>query len=382
MRELFFYCRITTGDVMKIVIIGSGPCGLVSAITIKKSHPDYEVVILEKDKGIGSRIKISGNGRCNFINKNLKAEDYSSSFSAHIIKYQDEVMKLFDEAGLLYYFDEQGRAYPYSESSSTIISCFNYLLDKYKVEVKTSYLVKSIQKQGTNFLINDDIKADKIVVAIGGISYLNEKLNYNRIVSDLDLKVTSLTPSLAPISVTSFPKELENKKVKCEVRLLKKHQEIFKERGEVLFKKDGLSGIVIFNLSAYLARTHTNNFNDYEVSLNLLPDIKDEELKTLISKNPTLERIFIEPLANLISKSNNKIDTIRNLKFGIRGIYEFKNSQVTSGGVELNQINDNLSLKKDRDIFVGGEFIDLDGVCGGYNIGLAMCSGYLIGKSI
>ena len=367
---------------MNILVIGAGPCGLVSAITIKKEHPDYQVTLLEKDKTIGSRIKISGNGRCNFINKNLRKEDYSSSFSEHIINYQEQVKKLFDEVGLLYYFDEQGRAYPTSESSSTIISCFEDLLNKYDVLVKTSYQVNAIKKEAGTYIINDELKADKLVVAIGGISYQNEKLNYNRIVSELNVNTTSLTPSLAPISVTSFPKELENKKVKCEVSLLQKNKTIFKERGEVLFKKDGLSGIVIFNLSAYLARSHTTNFKDYEVSLNLLPDIDEQELKDLVSKNPKLDHIFIEPLANYLNSFSNPLSKIRNLNFGVRGIYEFKNSQVTSGGVALSELNDNLSLKKDPNIFLGGEFIDLDGVCGGFNIGLAMCSGYLIGISI
>lgn len=371
-----------TGDDMRVIVIGAGPCGLMSAISIKRFHPNYQVILLEKDKDIGSRIKVSGNGRCNFINKNLLVDKYSSNFSQFVIKYQDEVMKIFDEEGLAYYFDNQGRAYPQSESSMTIIHLFKDLLKKYNIDLKVNYLVEKIEKIGKSYFINDELDADKIVVSIGGVSYLNDRLNFNKIINSLNVETTSLSPSLTPISVSSFPKNLENKKIKCEARLIYKNQIIFKEEGEVLFKKDGLSGIVIFNLSSYLARRHLNQFEDYQISLNILPKIDDETLKKMVIKNPSMNHILIQELAEYISTFSNKLASIRDLRFKIRGLYEFKNSQVTSGGVSLKEINENLSLKKDSNIFVGGEFIDIDGVCGGYNIGFALCAGFCIGKNI
>ena len=367
---------------VKVVVIGGGPCGIFSSICIKKNHPDAQVVLLEKENQIASRIKISGNGRCNFISKNLEESKYSSSFVSHIIKYQKEVLEVLEESGLSYYFDEENRGYPTSESSLTVIQALNFLLNKYKVEVKTNYLVTSIAKKEDKTVINDSLSCDKVVVCIGGISYLNERLNYNRIISSLDVKITPLTPSLAPISVSSFPKDLENKKVKCKVKLLEKGKTIFEEEGEVLFKKDGLSGIVIFNLSSILARKHLKDYSSFEVSLDLLPHVSDEKLASLIRINPNLDTIFIPQLASYLKSFSNLIKTIRDLRFKIRGIYEFKNSQVTSGGISLDQINLDLSLKKNPNIYVGGELIDIDGQCGGYNIGYCLCSGYLIGKEI
>lgn len=366
---------------MKVIVIGSGPCGLLSAISIKKHHPEYDVLILEKDASIGSRIKISGNGRCNFINKELSVDKYSSSFVEPIIKYQKDVLNLLDETGFSYYFDDQGRGYPTSESSLTFINVLRDLLNKYNIEVKTKYLVNKIEVN-EKILINDEIKCDRLVLAIGGISYLNEKLNYNRITSELGLDVTQLTPSLTPISVNHFPNELENKRVKCNAKLLYKNQVIKEEKGEVIFKKDGLSGICIFNLSSYLARKHLKDFDGYQISLDLLPDKNEFEIKKLISLNASLTHIFINELANYLNTFSDLVKTIKDLRFKIRGLYEFKNSQVTSGGVSLGQINSNLSLKADNRIFLGGELIDIDGDCGGYNIGFALCSGYLIGKEI
>lgn len=367
---------------MEVIVIGGGPCGLLSAINIKKVHPNYKVLLLEKEKDIGPRIKISGNGRCNFINKNLVVSKYSSSFVDHILKYQGEVLKILEEVGFAYFFDEEGRGYPLSENSSTVIQVLKDLLEKYQVEYLTSYQVTNIIKQENKYVINNQFTCDKLVVATGGISYLNDRLNYNRIISELQLSTTMLTPSLAPISVSSFPKELENKKIKCHVKLLDQNKIVFEESGEVLFKKDGLSGIVIFNLSAYLSRLHLTNYQNYQISLNLLPTISDDKLKELIRINPNLNHILIKELADYIFKFEDKFKAIRDLRFKVRGIYEFKNSQVTSGGVKLNQINSNLSLKSDPNIFLGGELLDIDGMCGGYNIGYALCAGYLIGISI
>ena len=366
---------------MKVVIIGAGPAGLMSAISIKKHHPEYDVIILEKDLDIGSRIKISGNGRCNFINNHLDSCHYSSTFVEKINYFQHDVMKLLNEVGFQYYYDEEGRAYPLSETANTLIQVFKTLITHYQVSVKTSYQVTSIDISH-KILINNEIECDRLVVCIGGISYLNERLNYNKIVSDLNLSVTNLSPSLAPLSVNSFPRELENKRVKCLVKLLYKNDVLKEEYGEVLFKKDGLSGIVIFNMSAILARQHLSNYHDYQISLDLLPQYNNKQISEIYKLNPTLDHVFGKEIASYLLSLNNPLLKIKDLRFNLRGIYEFKNSQVTSGGVMLNQINDDLSLKKDSRIYLGGEFLDIDGDCGGYNIGYAMCSGYLIGKFI
>ena len=367
---------------MKVVVVGGGPCGILTSISIKKFHPEYEVILLEKDKDIGSRIKVSGNGRCNFFNSCLSEDKYSSKFVNHVLPLKDEVLELFDQVGYRYFFDEQGRGYPISESSSTFIYVLKTLLNKYQVKVMTSYLVSNIEKNEKNIIINNDIVCDRLVLAPGGISYQNDKLNYNRIVSNLCLKTTDLTPSLSPLSVSSFPKELENKRIKCLVKLLNNNKVVKEEKGEVLFKKDGLSGIVIFNMSSYLARKHLTSFKDYQISLDLLPEFSSEEIKNMIGLNPSLEHIFIKEIADYLIKFNNVANIIKDLRFSIRGLYEFKFSQVTSGGVALEELTTTYSLKKDPRIYLGGEFIDVDGECGGYNIAFALCSGYYIGKNI
>lgn len=365
---------------MNIAIIGAGPCGIISAIEIKKNNPTYSVTLYEQNKEIGSRIKISGNGRCNFFNANISKEKYSNfSPIENILRCKEKLFSLLDESGLSYYFDEEGRYYPTSESSSTIIYCLEKLLIKYKVNVMTNIRVDCI---GENLKILG-IKYDKIIVAIGGISYNNDKLNYNSMIHYLSLTTSSMTPSLTPVSTSSFSNKMEGKRIKTLVRLYNDSHLVKEEYGEVIFKKDGVSGIVILNMSSYLARLHLKDYSHYHFEFDLLPKMKDSLLLELIDKDKSLRNLFIKEIADeILSRKGNIFDNIRKFKLNIRGLYEFKYSQVTSGGVSLECINKNLSLKNNPNIFVGGEFIDVDGECGGYNIAFALLSGIYIAKEI
>lgn len=372
---------------MKICVIGGGPFGILSAISIKKNHPSYEVVLLEKNENIGSRIKVSGNGRCNFFNANLKENKYSSpSFVKGIIPLKDKLFYLLDEVGLSYYFDEEGRYYPLSESSSTIIYCLTKLLNKYQVKVKTNFKVEKIFKENNKYIISSSLeeeKADKLVLGIGGVSFNNDRINYNNIIHQLGVDITLLSPSLTPLSTSSFSFKLEGNRRYCNVKLLKGNNIIKEEKGEVLFKKNGVSGIVIFNMSSYLSRLHLSSYDSYFLSLDLCPTLNDEELVQFLSKDPSLRNIFKEELAlYILSLGKNVFENIRDFRLQIKGLYEFKNSQVTSGGISLDEINSSFSLKKDPNIFVGGEMIDIDGECGGYNIAFALLSGLYIGEII
>jgi predicted flavoprotein YhiN len=310
----------------------------------------------------------------------LKADKYNSDFVKPIIEHNGEVFNLLKETGFMYYHDEEGRYYPISESSLTLINVFNDLLKKYKVNVVTSKEVKDIKYQDKIFI--DDEIFDRVVLSIGNISYQNDKINYNRLIKTLPLEITALTPSLAPISTTSFPSELENKRIKCEVSLIKNNKVLKKERGEVLFKKNGLSGIVIFNMACYLSRLHLKDYIGYEISLNLLPDLSKDQTKNLIANHINLHNILIDSLANYIDKSLDPVDMLSDMRFGVKGIYDFASSQVTSGGIALKEINPDLSLKINPHIYVGGEEIDIDGECGGYNIAFALNCGYHIGKNL
>ena len=367
---------------MKVVVIGAGPCGIMSSIEIKKNNPEYQVILLEKDsRSIGSRIKVSGNGRCNLGNSNINEKKYNHSlFVRDIISLKEDLFSYLNEGGLGYFTDEEGRIYPLSESSISVIHVLNNLLNKYGVDVKLDSKVVEIKKSGNKYRVlceKDEYFADKIVLAIGGISQLNDKSLYSKLLNELDVRITDLKPSLTPIFTSKFDKRLEGKRCKVNVKLFRDGDLVKIEDGEMLFKKDGVSGIVMFNMSSYLSRQHIDDYSSYYFIIDLLPKLTYHEYLKFRSIDSSLKNIMQEDIAReVVSKG---IDP-KEFLLEIKGLYDFKNSQVTSGGVSLEELNSNLSLKKDNNIFIGGETIDIDGECGGYNIEFAFLSGIKIGR--
>ena len=253
---------------MKVVVIGAGPCGIMSSIEIKKNNPEYQVILLEKDsRSIGSRIKVTGNGRCNLGNSNINEKKYNHSlFVRDIISLKEDLFSYLNEGGLGYFTDEEGRIYPLSESSLSVIHVLNNLLTKYGVKVELGCNVLSIEKQGDKYQVlceKTQYFADKIILSIGGISLNNDKNIYYSLLEDLDVKITQLNPSLTPIMTSKFDKRLEGKRTKVNVRLFRNGDLVKIEDGELLFKKDGVSGIVMFNMSSYLSRLHVEDYSDY-----------------------------------------------------------------------------------------------------------------------
>lgn len=367
---------------MEVIIVGAGPSGIMAAIEIKKNNPSYKVTILEKDsRSIGSRIKVSGNGRCNLGNMNINETKYNNSnFVKDILNLKEDLFSYLDEGGLGYFADDEGRIYPLSESSVSVIHVLNSLLTKYGVDVKLDTKVNMIVKENEKYRIlceKGEYSADKIVLAIGGISQLNDKDMYYKLLKNLNVKITSLKPSLTPILTSKFDKRLEGKRVKVNVKLFRNGDLVKIEDGEMLFKKDGVSGIVMFNMSSYLARQHIDSYEDYYFIIDLLPKISYHQYLKFRSIDSSLKNILQEDIAREVTSKG--IDP-KEMLLEIKELYDFKNSQVTCGGVDLTELNSNLSLKKDNNIYIAGETIDIDGECGGYNIEFAFLSGIKIGR--
>ena len=370
---------------MKVIVVGAGPCGIIASLRIKQLHPNCDVILIEKDNQIGKRIKVSGNGRCNFSNANISLTYYKNGeYIKHILdSFESHKDNLFKQLNLHYYSDEEGRMYPVTNSSKTIHNQLLNALIKAGVKIHTEEEVLSI---GEDLLITNKTKYayDKLILAIGGISYLYNS-NSHDILNNLNINETKLYPSLCPIKVKEkLPKEIVGKRAKATISLIKNNIEVFKESGEIIFKKDGLSGIVIFNASSYIA----NNYHeDYKIKVSFYDDLTKEEIliqEKKFNRIEILSSYLVDEIAEYLSKQNKSIyDLLTNLTFTFNGLYDFKESQVTSGGISLSEINlDNLSLKKYHNIFVGGELMDVDGRCGGFNIHFAFASGHFIAKNL
>ena len=253
---------------------------------------------------------------------------------------------------------------------------------------RTSKERKLENKDEIEKLLNEDI--DKAILAIGGFSYLyniEQKLDF---LNNSNVKISKITPSLTPIKTEKYlNKALEGKRFKVNLSLIYKDKLVYDEKGEILFKKDGVSGIVTFNISSYLARLHLDSYKDYRLEIDFAYDLSEDELETYLYNNnftleENLENLFIEELKDeLIKKGvNNVIKNIKHYSLKIVSLYPFKDSQVTSGGILNKSINHNKSLINMKNVYPCGEILDIDGLCGGYNIAFAFASGYYVGKCV
>lgn len=375
----------------RIAVVGGGPGGLTACYKIKEEHPDYQVVLFEKDEMIGKRIKVSGNGRCNLLNININQNDYYNGEKINYIlsyfnKYQN---KFFSELNLHLYHDEEGRMYPITNSSKTVINAFINALNRKGVVIKLNEKFISLNKNNDKYLLItscDKYIFDKVIFATGGASYLYKKEDYENIIKSLPYKINyeELSGVLCPIKVKEkINKACVGKRSKAKIYLYLNNDLIYEESGEILFKKDGISGIVIFNISRYIDYKKANL---YSIKINFIDGINknqiDNEL-SLYSKKEVISSYVVDEIADLIlSYYNNVYKGLSSFILHVDSLYSLNESQVTRGGILIEELNNDLSLKKDENIYFLGEMIDVDGKCGGYNIYFALASGYFVGSKI
>ena len=394
-----------------VAVIGGGPSGLLTAILASKNK---NVIILEKQSKVGKKILVTGNGRCNLTNIDLSIKYYNSNNMELVLKYLTKLnfidtIKLFKELGLLTRV-ENGNVYPYSNQATSVLDILRINLKKNNVEEICDFETINIKKFDSYYKIiskdKKEIDAKKVVISTGGKSYFpfDKDSSGYELLKMLGHNITNLYPSLTGIySDNKNLKNLKGIRVKSKATLLIADKKVKSEIGEVLFNEKGLSGICIFNLSQMIT---TNLDKNIEVSLDIVNDYSKEEMFNLIkekaSKNITIEELLIGIInknialallkelnyKNLNSNelSDNDIELIINKmkdwKFKIIGIKNFNEAQVTSGGVSLEEFDDNLESKISKGIYAAGEVLDVDGICGGYNLQWAWTSAYIVGKSI
>lgn len=343
---------------MKIAIIGGGACGLLAGNILSMNHIDYD---LYEKKKLGTKLLASGNGRCNISNINVSLDNYlNNQFAYNLVKEnQNELFNLFKKLHIYTYHDNEGRLYPLSESSKSI---FNILYKNIKNVLY--YECNNIKKIDNKYHINNKIY-DKVIICIGSnIQVLDYSYN---LLDNLNMKYKKFSPSLVGFKVKEDIHKLSGVRQKATVTLVNNDKIIHSEYGEVMFKDDGVSGICIMNLSSYY--NHLNSKNNSKVIIDFLNDNKFIELDSVLKPD----------LLDYINKYNlNPNKFILN----IVDSYDFKFAQVGVGGVDILSLNSDLSSKIDKNIYFGGEVIDVDGVCGGYNLMFAFTSSLVITRSI
>lgn len=371
----------------KVIIVGGGASGLMCALNSKTNN--NEVIILERNNMPGKKILMSGNGRCNFFNDDQDINRYHSNSnldSIFTIENVNRVLNFFNELGVKY-TTKNGYYYPYSNKSETINNTLINECIKKGVEIKCEYEVTSIKKEDNKFIINDELEGDILVLSTGSTSGLNYENFYGyTFLDDFNLDIVRTLPSLTKLVCEgNFFNKWNGIRTKAKVSSYNNDVLLKEESGEILLTDYGISGICVFNISRDIVRLLDDGKNA-SVKINFLEDISIEDLfnKDLTIKE-TLDRVLDEKLVDVIinkyhiPRDKNYDDLNNEEKNNLRhGLYEFelniidykdfKSSQVTQGGLSLDEVNDNFEVKNIDNLFVIGELLDIDGDCGGYNL--------------
>lgn len=359
-----------------VVIIGGGASGVSAAIELKKINNNLKVVILEQNDKILKKVLKTGNGKCNISNSGICKEKFNdfSLIEKHIKNI--DIKDFFLNEGLVLKELDCGRMYPYSETSSSVVNILLESIKKYNIEVVNNYKVSDIKKEKDIFVINNDIKAKYVVFSTGSKS--QEKTNGYEILKKLGHKITNLSPGLVSLETCEPTISMKGLRIKCKTII--NNQDYF---GELLFKENGISGIISFDISRVV------NIGDV-ISFDLAYEYSNEELFELFKNNKkeiVLMGLFPKMIyMDILKRSNGStksiVQQIKDYRFTIKGKGGFENSQITVGGVSLDDIKDTFESSIINGLYITGEVLNVDGASGGYNLYFAWLSGIASAKAI
>jgi len=416
---------------MKILVVGGGPAGMMAAITAAKNG--NEVILLEKMEKLGKKLLITGKGRCNITNSADIKEFYENIprnpkflYSAFNNFNNEDIVKFLEEKGVKTKVERGGRIFPVSDKAQDVLQAFKDEMKRLNIQVKVNTEVKGIlindgKVEGAVIKEGEIIYADKIILATGGQSYpvTGSTGDGYLIAKNLGHKVTEIKPSLIPMLASS--KDL----IKCQemqglslrnvaIKIQVDNKTVYSDFGEMLFTHYGVSGPTILSASAVIV--HTKNIENLlkENRVKLVIDLKpalDEaklddrilrdfsELKNKSYKN-SLDKLLPKTMIPVIIKETkinpdkkvneitkqerkNIIDLIKNFTVSIKGFRPINEAIVTSGGIDIKDINPKtMESKIINGLHFAGEIIDVDAYTGGFNLQIAYSTGYTAGNNI
>ena len=401
----------------RLVVIGGGAAGFFCAVNAARMNPDIEVILLEKTTKLLSKVKVSGGGRCNVTHALYDIVEMSKRYprGQNFVKktfhqfFTTDTIEWFKVRGVRLKTETDGRMFPVSDSSQTIIDCLLNEANLYGVKIKMMSEVRSLKLEGGKFNIQlsdlQPLASDFVCIACGGYS----KTSMFQWLRDLGHTIAEPVPSLFTFNLPKNPitqlmgVSVENTRLKIEGTKLV-------EEGPVLITHWGLSGPAVLRLSAWGARELRDLNYEFRVHINWLPDYNEQGLKEqfrnfrtsnsskkVINHNfgflPNRLWQFLSEqsgvknetrFGDLSSKTENIL--IKNLVdyvVEVKGKTTFKEEFVTAGGVNLSEVDSNTMMsRKVPNLFFAGEILDVDGITGGFNFQHAWTSGWIAAKTI
>ncbi len=420
---------------MNIIVIGGGPAGILSAISAAKHGNN--VTILEKNDTLGKKLLITGKGRCN-ITSSLDMSEFINNipgngkflYSAFQNFTNQDIISLLKKEGLNVKQERGNRIFPVTDNAQDVLNALLNKCRKLNIQIKTNIEVKEILVKENNVLgvrgkntkTNQEqvYNAEKIILATGGMSYPGTGSTGDgyMMAKKLGHTIMPVKGSLVPL-VLYFPKMWQDlqglslRNVKIQIKDETKQKVIYEDFGEMLFTHFGISGPIILSASAHLLRyKNIEQLLDEEkisIEIDLKPALTEETLdarilrdfeknKNKLFKNSLDEllpkkmidtvikqsKINSEKSVNEITKIERQelVKTLKKLKFEIQGFRDVNEAIVTSGGINIKEINPKtMGSKIIKGLFFAGEIIDVDAYTGGFNLQIAFSSGYTAGMN-
>ena len=401
----------------KVIVIGAGPAGIMAAITAAENH---KVLLIDSNEKIAKKLFITGKGRCNITNAKDIGDffDYIPGnphflYSALYSFTNNDVIEMIENEGTKLKVERGGRVFPESDKSSDIIKALSKKLSKAKVDIRLNSkvtdvffendIIKSVEINGS-----ERISADYFIIATGGASYpLTGSRGEGQVLAEkMGHKIIDLKPSLVPVELNGdWFKELMGltlKNIKLDI-LDSKNKVKYSNQGEMKFTSYGISGPIVLSGSRFIDYKDT-----YSISIDLKPSLDEKELDLRIQKDfkkyinkdfrNSLDDLLPQKMIPLIIKLSmidpykkvneitkierkNLVNAIKNIKGKVKGLRPLAEAIVTSGGVSTLEIDPStMKSKIINNLSFAGEVIDVDAFTGGYNVQIALSTGYLAGK--
>lgn len=375
-----------------------------------------EVTIIEKNSCLGKKLSMTGNGRCNLTNLDMRQEYYNPASRGRMKEWLgtcgvEDVISFFKSLGVVVK-SEDGYVYPLSGQAQAVVAALENELKRLGVNIIFGQQLKMISRTGESYEVvtdKDTYMADAVILATGGKSGAKSTMSTGDgyyICKKLGMHIKDTYPAL--VGFRCAPTETmpdAGVRSMAEISFILGNEVLARESGEIQLTKDGISGIPVMQASREIIRFVEEKKPVFAV-IDFFPDYDDSDFKALktdmlrLMDNRTLDEFLVGfcntsitgmILSRMKLSGNMKmknisttmaeciLDNYRALKLRLDSSYGFTASQVTSGGVSLGDIGSDLSYKNDRGIFIVGELLDVDGRCGGYNLQWAWTSGSIAG---
>lgn len=404
---------------MKIAVIGAGASGIIASIVAKRTNPDIEVDLYDKNDKIGKKLLITGNGRCNISNENITKNDYfgtDKNFVDFALKQftKYDLIRLFESFGVVLTTQEDGKIFPLSNEAKTVVRSLENTLISSGVNINLNISIEEITKNSDKFVLTlysrNSCEYDRVIIATGLNAYdqLGATDDAIKFAKSFDHQIIKTFESLVGLKTDfTYKKELFGVKKEALISLYidgVKRSEIF---GDLLFTNYGLSGLAILDISyqASLAladhkkvEIEANLFgyksemsnkiervfahNPDQLSLDLLANFVGYKLSLIAHK---VQKINLEKTAKELTKKDIKslVFQLSRFRFVITETNGTKHAEVMAGGVATKDIDPKTyESKLVKNLYFVGEALDIVGKRGGYNLHFAWASGALAGKAI